>query len=81
MDLWKIYSYIKFSYFPPYIHSKTKKEMELFLSSYATKFFLEKRNRCWYIKICYKKGDLGNLKLELAELNVDKLKPIPVDLK
>ena len=40
----KIYCYTRISYFPPYSHRKSKIELELDFSNYATKSGLKKRN-------------------------------------
>ena len=76
------------SYFPPCSHSKNKIQIELDLSNYAIKFDL--KNATDVDKSQYtEKDDLANLKSEadkldidkLAELDTNKLKTFPVDLK
>ena len=73
------------SYFPRYGHSKNKIEVELDFSNYATKSGLK---NSMYTSQFAKKDDLANLKSELDELDIDKLKkfdvgelsPVPTDL-
>ena len=76
------------SHFLSYGHSKNKIEVELDLSKYATKSNLKSAagvDTSQFVK----KDDLTNLKREvgkldinkLPELDADKLKPTPIDLK
>ena len=68
------------NYFSPYSYSKNKIQIELYLSKNATGVNISQ---------LAKKDDLANLKSEvykldidkLAELDANKLKPVPVDLK
>ena len=83
----KKYFYIKMSYFPPYIYSKNKVEVELDLSNFAIKSDLKNATGVDISQFA-KKDDLANLKskvdqlyiAKLSELDADKLKPFPVDL-
>ena len=76
------------SYFPPYSYSKNKIEVELDFSNYATKSDLKNATGADTSQF-FKKDDLANLKSEvdkldidkLAELDADKLKLVPVNLK
>ena len=76
------------SYFPPYSYSKNKIEVELDFSNYATKSDLKNATGADTSQFL-KKDDLANLKSEvdkldidkLAELDADKLKLVPVNLK
>ena len=65
------------SYFPPYIHSKNKTEIELDLSNYATKSDLKNATGADTSKFA-KKDDLANLESEFDELHVDELKKYPI---
>ena len=75
------------SYFPPYIYSKNKIEVELDLSNLAIKSDLKHATGV-DISQCAKKDDLANLKskvdkldiAKISELDADKLKPFPVYL-
>ena len=79
--------FYKNEFFPLYIHSKNKIEVELDLSNYATKFDLKNTTGVDTLQFS-KKDDLDNLKLEvdkldidkLEKLNADELKPVPTDL-
>ena len=79
--------FYKNEFFPLYSHSKNKIEVELDLSSYATKFDLKNTTGVDTLQFS-KKDDLDNLKLEvdkldidkLEKLNADELKPVPTDL-
>ena len=76
------------SHFLSYGHSKNKIEVELDLSKYATKSNLKSATGADTSQFV-KKDDLTNLKREvdkldinkLPELDADKLKPAPIDLK
>ena len=76
------------SYFPPYSYSKNKIEVELDFSNCATKSDLKNATGADTLQF-FKKDDLVNLKSEvdkldidkLAELDADKLKLVPVNLK
>ena len=76
------------SYFPPSSYSKNKIEVELDFSNYATKSDLKNATGADTSQF-FKKDDLANLKSEvdkldidkLAELDADKLKLVPVNLK
>ena len=79
--------FYKNEFFPLYSHSKNKIEVELDLSNYATKFDLKNTTGVDTLQFS-KKDDLDNLKLEVDELDIDKLeklnadelKPVPTDL-
>ena len=76
------------SYFPSDSYSKNKIEVQLDLSNYATKSDLKNAN-CVDTSQIAKKDYLANLKLQVdkldidkwAELDADKLKLVPADLK
>ena len=60
------------SYFPPFIHSKDKMEVELDLSNYATKSNLQNAT-CGDTSLFARKDDLANLKSEVDQIGIDKL--------
>ena len=60
------------SYFPPYSHSKSKKEVELDLSNYAAKSDFINAAGVGTSQIS-KKYDLAKSKLELDKLDIDNL--------
>ena len=70
----------KMSYFTePYGHSKHKVKVELVLPKYATKSNLKRATHINTSKFA-KKSDLAILKLNDYDLDIDKLKIIPIDL-
>ena len=60
------------SYFPPFIHSKDKMEVELDLSNYATKPNLQNA-KGGDTSLFARKDDLANLKSEVDQIGIDKL--------
>ena len=60
------------SYFPPFIHSKDKMEVELDLSNYATKSNLQNATG-GDTSLFARKDDLANLKSEVDQIGIDKL--------
>ena len=70
----------KMSYFTePYGHSKHKVKVELVLPKYATKSNLKRATHINTSKFA-KKSDLAILKLNDYDLDIDKLKIVPIDL-
>ena len=70
----------KMSYFTePYGHSKHKVKVELVLPKYATKSNLKRATHINTSKFA-KKSDLAILKLNDYDLDIDKLKVVPIDL-
>ena len=70
----------KMSYFTePYGHSKHKVKVELVLPKYATKSNLKRATHINTSKFA-KKSDLAILKLNDYDLDIDKLKTVPIDL-
>ena len=66
-------------YFPPYRSSRGNIEVELDLSSYATKIDLKNVTHV-DVSSFASKTNLGNLKTEVDELDIAKLTPVPNDL-
>ena len=60
----------------PHTHSKSKIEVELYLSNYATKSDL-KLQQVLIHQILLKKVDLASSKSGVDELDIDKLKNVP----
>ena len=83
------------SYFPkPLTHSKNKIKVELDLANYATKLDARSVDASEFAKkthLASLKGDinkiekvasgLSNLKSKVNKLHVDRLEPVPIDLK
>ena len=66
-------------YFPPYRSSRGNIEVELDLSSYATKTDLKNVTHV-DVSSFASKTNLANLKTEVDELDIAKLTPVPNDL-
>ena len=66
-------------YFPPYRRSGSNNKVELDLSSYATKTDLKNVTHA-DVSSFPPKTNLPSLKPEVDEIDVDKLKTVPVDL-
>ena len=64
----------------PYTHSKNIIKAELNFSIYATKSDLKKSKDDDTSKFA-QKVDLANLKMDVYEFDIDKLKTVPVDLR
>ena len=64
------------SYVPEeYIHNKNNKKVELGLSNYVKKFDIKRVTGIDLVKF-----DLANFKSDVDDLDIDKLKTLPVDL-
>ena len=66
-------------YFPPYRSSRRNIKVELDLSSCATKNYLKNVTHV-DVSSFASKTNLASLKTEVDEIDVDKLKTVPVDL-
>ena len=78
--LLKKISLYKMGQFPePYTRSKNKIKVELDFSYYATKSDLKSATGVDTSK-CTKEADLASIKSDIDDLDIDKLKIVPVDL-
>ena len=66
-------------YFPPYRSPSSNIQVELDLSSYPTKAYLENVTQV-DVSSFASKTNLASLKTEVDKLDIDKLTPVPNDL-
>ena len=70
----------KMSYFPePHSHNKNKIEVEIYLAIYAVKSYLKNAAYAHTTDVAKKVG-LASWKLDIDQLDIDKLENIPSDL-
>ena len=71
--------YYKMNYYPPYKSSSNNIKVELDLTNYATKTDLKNITHV-DVSSFASKTNLAALKTEVDEIDVDKLKTVPIDL-